>query len=419
MAKPDGTARAREWTPPPHPEWLARLNAEGETMDLEALVPLDEASLIAFARARTGLEDFGEEDWQTPLRVLLQSLRDEAGLTLMGRLMARSDLLLWLQNRLQITETFRRHPEIHEEEIRQPIFITGLARSGTSLLFELLSQDGTLGSPQTWESFISCPPPKRETYTHDTRRDIIHPLVTQWSRVAPEFAAMHEMGAHIPAECGMLWANTFISDHIAALYQAPTYHAFYASADLTPVYRYHKKMLQLLQWRNPRQHWLLKAPEHLGHLKTLLAVYPDARIVQTHRDPLFCMASATSLLGTLYWMRSDQDFDATAFAGLVEGEATAARLEQVMQWREAGLLPAENIYDLRYADLVDDPIACLQSMYRHFGMPFGEQLRDAITAYLAHKPRGKFGSHRYPVNTQARHHFRRYQDYYKVPAEEA
>lgn len=419
---PGQSPSAGRWSPPPHPDWLQRMNEEGACFDLAGVVPLDENSLLMRARETTGLADFGDDLWREPFQVLLTALETEAELTLMGRLMARSDILLWLQNRLRIVDAFRRHPEIHDQEIDRPIFITGLARSGTSVLFELLSQDPALGSPQTWETFLSCPPPNAASYATDPRRERIHALVTQWSRVVPEFATMHEMGGHIPAECGMLWANTFISDHIAALYQIPSYHAWYANTDLTPVYAWQRRMLQLLQWRNPRQHWLLKAPEHLGHLPALLEVFPDARIVQTHRDPIKCMSSATSLLGSLYWMRSDRAFDATAFAGLVEGEATAARLEQVMAQRAAGLVPPQNIHDLRYADLLDEPMACIKALYSHFHMPLADETEDAISAYLASKPQGKFGSHRYTVSDaghSARRHFAAYQTHYGVPTEGA
>ncbi|MBN7795918.1 sulfotransferase family protein [Parahaliea mediterranea] len=413
---------AGRWSPPPHPDWLRRMNAEGACFDLPGVVPLDENSLLRCAREATGLADFGDDVWREPFQVLLKALEAEAGLTLMGRLMARSDILLWLQNRLRIVDTFRRHPEIHDEPIDRPIFITGLARSGTSVLFELLSRDPALGSPQTWETFLSCPPPAAASYATDPRREHIHALVTQWSRVVPEFATMHEMGGHIPAECGMLWANTFISDHIAALYQIPSYHAWYASADLAPVYAWHRQMLQLLQWRNPRRHWLLKAPEHLGHLPALLEIYPDARVIQTHRDPIRCMSSATSLLGSLYWMRSDRPFDATAFAGLVEGEATAARLERVMAQRAAGLVPSQNIHDLRYADLLTDPMACIEALYTHFHMPLTEVTRGAMTAFLADKPQGKFGSHQYGISAAdhaSRRYFAAYQAHYGVPSERA
>jgi hypothetical protein len=298
--------------------------------------------------------------------------------------------------------------------------IFGLPRSGTSILFELLAQDPDVGVPLMWEALQPCPPPETATYATDPRIEQADRLFTQWSRVVPEFATMHEMRGDIPAECDLLMASTFISAHIAALHQVPSYSAYCAQADFLPVYEYHRKILQILQWKNPRGRWLLKNPEHQVHLETLLAVYPDARIVQTHRDPLKCMASSTSLMGALYYMRSDAPFNAELFEHIVMGEATAARLERVMDQREQGVVPAANIADSRYQDLMDDPIACIEAIYAHFGMTLSDSARGAMLDYLAAKPRGKFGAHAYSVDegrAGERALFRRYQRYYGVPDE--
>ena len=409
------------WTPPPHPEWLAAMNGEGECWDLAAAVPLDEASLIQTACATTGLTDFGDDLWREPFRVLLRALAEEAQLTLMGRLMARQDIFLWLCNRLQIAEVCRQHPEIEEQEIRAPMFLLGLPRSGTSILFELLARDPAVGVPLMWEAMRPCPPPEAATYRSDSRIDQAHRLFTQWQRVVPEFATMHEMAGDIPAECGLIMANTFISDHIASLHQTPSYSAWCAGADYRPVYDYHRKILQILQWKNPRGRWLLKAPEHQVHLDTLLQVYPDAHIVQTHRDPIKCMASTTSLLGALYLVRSDQPFNSEQFEDIVMGEATALRLERVMQLRDDGDVPAAAITDSRYQDLMDSPLECIEGIYRHFGLPLTPETRQRMQDYLAHKPKGKFGEHVYHVDparaARERPLFRRYQERYDVPSE--
>ncbi|MCR9105956.1 MAG: sulfotransferase [Gammaproteobacteria bacterium] len=408
------------WTAPTPPEWLEIINREGSYLELSAVVPLDEQSLIAHARQRTGLEDFGDDLWREPFAVYVRALEEEAQLTLMGRLMARNDVILWLSTRLQVTATLARHPEILQQDIPAPMFIVGLPRSGTSILFELLAQDPAAGVPLMWEALQPCPPPQRETYASDPRIAQAHQLFTQWSRVAPEFAQMHEMRGDLPAECGLLMAPTFISDHNASLHQTPSYSAWLAQADYLPVYQYHKSLLQLLQWKNPRQRWLLKAPEHQVHLETLLQVYPDARIVQTHRDPIKCMASATSLMGTLYSMRSDQAFNAQMFENIIMGEATAARLNRVIDQRAAGDVPAANIADSRYQDLMDDPMRCIEAIYAHFGMPLEAAARTAMLDYLQQKPRGKFGVHRYQVDerrTTERRLFERYQSTYNVPDE--
>ena len=408
------------WTAPPHPEWLEAMNREGSYFDLSAVVPLDEASLIAHARNRTGLEDFGSDLWREPFAVYVKSLEEEAQLTLMGRLMARNDIILWLSTRLQVTDLLARHPEILDEEIKAPMFIVGLPRSGTSILFELLAQDPEVGVPLMWEALQPCPPPEAATYTSDARIAQAHQLFTQWSRVAPAFGSMHEMRGDIPAECGLLMASTFISDHNASLHQTPSYSAWLAQADYLPVYQFHKEMLQVLQWKNPRKRWLLKAPEHQVHLQTLLQVYPDARIVQTHRDPIKCMASTTSLMGTLYQMRSDQPFNAQMFEDIIMGEATAARLNGVIDQRATGTVPTRNIADSRYQDLMDDPMTCIEGIYAHFEMPFGDAARVAMQGYWQDKPRGKFGAHTYEIEdgrNAERQLFARYQSTYNVPDE--
>jgi hypothetical protein len=408
------------WTAPPRPAWLSAINQEGRYLNLPTVVPLDEASLLDHARHATGLNDFGHGQWREPFRVLLKALEEEAQLTLMGRLMARSDIILWLSTRLQVTDLLQRHPEILDEQVTAPMVIAGLPRSGTSILFELLSQDPEVGVPLTWEAMMPCPPPQRASYDSDPRIDKAHKLVTQWQRVAPEFASMHEMGGRIPAECGLLMVGTFISDHIAALHQTPSYSMCCAQADYLPVYAYHKQILQILQWKNPRQRWLLKAPEHQVHLETLLQVYPDARIVQTHRDPLKCMASTTSLMGTLYHMRSDQPFNAELFENIIMGEATVQRLEQVIEQRESGVVPADSIVDSRYQDLMNDPMACIENIYAHFNMSLSGKARIKMLEYLDCKPKGKFGIHRYQVDerrSKERPLFQRYQKLYNVPDE--
>lgn len=408
------------WTAPAHPDWLAAANTEGSYFDLPAVVPLDEKSLLEHACRATGLDDFGDDDWREPFRVLLKALEEEDDLTLMGRLMARNDILIFLRTRLQVTDLLKRHPEILDEEIIAPMVIFGLPRSGTSILFELLSQDPDAGVPMIWEALQPCPPPEQATYKTDPRIEQADKLFTQWSRVVPEFATMHEMRGDIPAECDLLMVSTFISAHLAALHQVPSYSAWCASADYLPVYKYHRKILQILQWKNPRRRWLLKNPEHQVHLDTLLAVYPDARIVQTHRDPLKCMASATSLMGALYYMRSDAPFNAELFENIIMGEATAARLERVMDQREAGVVPAANIFDSRYQDLMDDPIVCIERIYAHFDMTLSDAARTAMFRYLEGKPKGKFGAHAYAMGegrAKERAFFQRYQSQYNVPDE--
>lgn len=414
------TAPASTWTPPERPDWLARFLEETAAWEhVGNLVPLEASELIETAMRNTGLSDFGVDDWREPFEIFVRSLNEEAELHLFGRLWTRHDLLLFLENRLRIEDTYKRHPEIEDEVIDRPVFVTGLPRSGTSILFELLAQDKQFLAPANWEFVLPCPPPEAATYRNDPRIPRAHHLITQMGRVAPTYQAMHEMGAWIPNECGVAFPLSFWAQHLAGEFQVPTYAAWLFAADQKPAYAYYRRLLKLLQWKNPRSHWLLKAPEHQSFLPTLFEVFPDARVIVTHRDPVKAQGSVTNLLGTIYWMRSNKAFDAQAFEELLTPEGTAARLNQMIDWIESGTIPADQLTHSQYADLVQSPISALESLYARLGLPFTEETRAAVEAYLKHKPQGKFGAHTYAVdqNDRTRQLFRRYQEYFNVLSE--
>ena len=415
-------ASPSEWSPPPRPEWVARVNEEGRGMDIASLVPLRADELIETARLNTGLSDFGADPWREGFEVLVRALNEEAELNLVGRLMTRSDLLIWLEERLQIEEAYRRHPEIEDERIDAPVFIIGQARSGTSILFELLAADRQFGVPTNWEIMFPCPPPDAATYRTDPRIGKAQHLLTQWNRVAPSFQAMHELGATIPNECKVAMNCTFTSDNLTGLFQVPSYYAWLVQADLGVPYRYYRRLLKLLQWKNPRRHWLLKSPSHSESLPVLFDAFPDAQVVCTHRDPIKARASVVNLLGTLYWMRSDKRFEAASFERLMTAEAYAASLDRVIDQIESGAIPRAQIHDFLFADLMSRPLDALAGLYRALGLDFSPEARAAAAHYLEHKPRGKFGQNVYDVGereriARERTLFERYQRFHGVPNE--
>jgi hypothetical protein len=411
---------ARNWQPPPRPEWLASFLADTRAWDARAVAPLEAGELIATAVRNTGLEDFGADDWREPFAVLLEAIDREADLNLFGRIWTRQDLLLFLETRLRIEAAYRANPEIDDEVIDRPVFVTGLPRSGTSILFEVLAQDPQFMAPANWEFVLPCPPPAAATYREDPRVPRAHELISQPGRVAPTFQAMHELGAWIPNECGVAFRMSFRSQHLAATFQVPTYSAWLYAADQRPAYAHYRRLLKLLQWRNPRHHWLLKSPEHQSYLPTLFEVFPDARVIVTHRDPLRAQGSVTNVLGTFYWMRSDQPFDAQAFEELLTPEGTAARLDSMIDWIESGRIPSAQLAHSRYADLMRSPLAALERLYAAMGATLSGEARAAVERYLAQKPQHKFGAHRYEVDRddRVRRLFARYQSYFDVPSEE-
>ena len=198
------------WTPPSRPEWLQAINHETEAMGLHNLIPLDPEELIATAKAATGFDDFGSDEWREPFEILIKSINEEAELHFFGRVMTRSDILIWLKALLGIQAAFNEHPEISDEVIDKPVFIAGLSRSGTSILFELLAQDEQFGSPRHWEMMFPYPPPEAASYETDHRIEKAQHLVTQFNRVAPTLKTMHEMDARLPNECIIGQAASFI-----------------------------------------------------------------------------------------------------------------------------------------------------------------------------------------------------------------
>lgn len=405
-----------------HPAWLVRINQLGRSLLASGGtgVPLDVDSLVAEARRNTGLDDFGDDGFREPLAVLCDSLENEAKLTLVGRILARTDVVNLLENRLQIADTYSKHPEIHDEVVEAPLFIIGLPRSGTSILHELLAQDPAHRVPLSWEARFPCPPPESATYETDPRIAMAEDVFTFWNELVPEYQSMHEMGAKIPCECIWLTAHSFVCEEFLGRQQLPSYGAWYGQADLRPAYAIHRQLLKLLQWKHRRERWMLKAPSHMAALDVLLEEYPDARIIQTHRDPLKSMGSTASLLSALSWMRSD-DADVELIKAGFGGEGMAHRLETAMAARNRA--NAAQFFDVRYQDVMRDPFETIAKLYDHFGIELTREADERMRAYLAAKPQGKHGVHHYSFGdlnldlATERARFAAYQERFDVPSE--
>jgi hypothetical protein len=231
------------------------------------------------------------------------------------------------------------------------------------------------------------------------------------------------MDARLPNECIFAQAVCFTSEYFPSQFQLPSYMDWLATkADWEYSYSFYKKFLQVLQWRNPRKHWLLKAPSHMNYLPVIFKVFPDARVLLTHRDPLVAQASVTNLMGTLFWIRSDKPMEVKAFAGMLSPETMAAGLDRVIDWLESGAIPKAQVMSSLYADLIQSPVEAIRLIYERSRMDFTEATAGRIRDYLADKPQGKFGKHKYDVAEaeeakRRRGLFRRYQEYFGVPNE--
>jgi hypothetical protein len=413
----------KAWTPPPRPEWLKRMNEEGACMNIRGIVPLDPESLIRTAISDTGNSEFGANDWREPFEVLCKSFDEDADLNLMGRIKVRSELLLLLENRLNIEATYKQHPEIEEEEIVKPLMVIGQGRSGTSFLLNLLSANPENGNVMTWEAKFSCPPPEAATYLTDPRIEKAHRLADQWNRVVPELQSMHEYSGYIPEEDVPVIAHSFRNvGWFMVLGQLDQYNRYMSTADLEPGYRYHKRILKLLQWKNPRKQWVLKNSACLDELKYILKVYPDVCLVWPHRDPTKSVASTVSLIGSMLWGQTDRPFKGAFLDQYMDPHGAAKRLTHVIDQMESGVMPKERVYSLLYRDLVANPVEAAAKVHAHFNLPFSAQSRAVLEDYMRQNPRENRPPHKVSPETRAavdrdRPAFKRYMDYFGVPDE--
>jgi hypothetical protein len=382
---------------------------------------LDEKTLLDKACRTTGLDDFGDASFLEGLRVLLQSYTTETGLTFIGQICAHGDTLRLLANRLRLVADRRRYPGIAQGVIRRPLFITGLPRSGTTLLHALLAQDPGNRAPQVWEVMYPSPPPETASYTTDRRIRTTAMQLKLVDILMPDFKMVHLIGARLPQECIAITSHAFRSYAFETLHQVPSYRAWHDRQDKLPAYEVHRQFLQHLQWRAPGQRWVLKAPSHLLDLEDLLKVYPDARIVVTHRDPLKVIASCASFTEVLRRGFSDH-VDKVSL-----GQEVRQRWEQgaslAVKYRQIPAAWQHQIFDVHYLDLVRDPLALVRRLYAYFDLELTRAAEAAMQHFLQANPKNRGGVHRYSLeefglNPDAeRRRFQFYLDFFGIEPE--
>ena len=239
--------RRATWTPQSRPQWVKDFNALGDNLDIRGVVPLDEQSLLETARRNTGLDDFEEDGWRDHFRILLKSIEEDAKLNFFGRILTRSDLLTYLEARLNIVETYKKHPEIDREVIKEPVFILGFGRSGTTILHETLSQDSQFRSVRRWEALFPCPAPEEKTYETDSRIAKAQKRVDVVHALCPEWQAMHAWGGALPVEDIEFTYLAFFSEVWATAMQVTSYEKYFNGQDPAYHFHWHKKVLNLLQ----------------------------------------------------------------------------------------------------------------------------------------------------------------------------
>ncbi|HKH05259.1 MAG TPA: sulfotransferase [Acidimicrobiales bacterium] len=370
------------------PDWVRRMNAMGSAAGgARDLVPLDASAMIDAVRASTGIADpgdLGDGDWEGRLQALTAAI-DGGDLHVVGRLMTREELMRGLRTRFLLGEQRRGDPSVAHEAIEAPIVVTGPARSGTTILFELLGLDSGLRTPVATDVLHPVPAPGVDSAARFAMTESEQEF---WADVQPEFAAIHELGSDLPVECITICAPSFAGNHWSMVLADPGEWTADIGADLA----FHRAVLQSAQHGRPPRRWLLKTPGWLFLLDDLLAAYPDASVIVSHRDPARTMPSTVSTTATVQWLRTDAvDLDVlSALIGAMFGDA----LNTLARRRDDGSLPGV-FGDVRFHELMDDPVAAIAGAYEGIGREMTDEHRAAVIRYLDGKPRGKHGAHRY------------------------
>ena len=352
---------------------------------------LDEASLFAAARRESGLSEFGDESFRDPLRRLLTSLEEEAGLSPLGRLLLRQSLVRALVNRLRLEALGNQHPEIGALPVREPVFILGLQRTGTTLLHRLLTCEPALRPLLSWEALNPAPFPGFAAGAGRDPRMRLAELAERGLRyLAPEFFAIHPVEAHAPEEDVLLLDLSFVSPTVDATQNVPRYSAWLRDTDQRPAYRYFRRAIQLLLWQRPGR-WLGKTPHHLENLDALLDVFPDAKIIQTHRDPTRVVASYCSMMAHGRAIFSDT-VDPRVVGAQLASRAVRAVTRAIAERERVG---SRGFHDVAYADLLADPMKEIRRIYDFLALPLTPATEAAMQRWLAANPQNKRGVHRY------------------------
>ena len=375
---------------------------------------------IVRAAARAAKSDeFGDESFLDALPVLSDAISREADLSWLGRVMFRQQLLGFLQNRFSVYRYRAAHPEVAGVPIERPLFVVGYPRTGTTILFNLLAQDPANRVPLSWEVQFPDPPPQGETFSTDPRIDKARKYFGYMDIMAPSLASIHEVGAEVPQECMPIVAQTMLGPQFNVTFNVPSYQAWVDQQSHAPAYTYHRHYLEHLQSKHMKDRWVLKSPTHLHSLDALLAEYPDARFIITHRDPAKTMPSLASLYYVIRGLASDSVDPHALGQQVMEWWATAADLS--MAARDKHTDKADQFIDIQFEEIMADPVAALGRAYERFEMPWSGDIEERMRAFLADNPRGKHGAHRYEIEDfgmtlgQIRERFEGYCRAYDIP----
>lgn len=350
----------------------------------------NQKNLLNAARTTTRLSDFGSDDFLEPLDLLLEDYHQSANLNAFGVMGAWIYLHRMLCNRLRLNKFHQQH-HLDAEQIKAPLFILGLPRTGSTLLHELLANHPDLRAPLFWEATFV--PGKNAV--DKARQWVTSAQINIVDRLTPEFRSVHSLGTFLPHECITLQALSLRSMQFHAAHHLPRYNQWLNHCDWQPAYDYHRRYLAWLQHNETSRRWVLKAPGHLLSIKALLATYPDAKIIQLHRDPVEVIPSMASLFAALRVPFSKQA-DMTEIGRDVTTQWQSG-LTKTMAFRDQNPDIAANIMDVHYQDLVQQPMTVADRILAFANLQKSGAIEQKFQQYLAANPKGKHGSHTYSL----------------------
>jgi hypothetical protein len=355
---------------------------------------LDVDRIEGAARAQSGLDDTGGDHYREGLERLVAAMNDEGGLTEMGEAMQHARLTALLAERLGVEETYRLHPQIDDQEIGGPVFVIGLPRTGTTALSQLVAADPQFRSLRLWESGSPVPPPETATEHTDPRIAVAEGNLALMNEAFPLMQTMHHTEATTATECQDLMGMSFRTVHFDGFARVPSYLEWVIDTDMKPTYRYHRRVLRLLQWHCPPTLWHLKTPVHMFALDALVEAYPNARFLWSHRDPVKVLGSVCSLI---HYTRSwSSDRDDSVELGSEQLDRWWLAIQRAMDFRER--LGDDRFADVAFAELQTDPLEALEKGLARIGIPFDDRSRASVTEWAGSHEPGAHGSHSYEVS---------------------
>ncbi len=385
-------------SPPARPPVVRAVNLAGRALAALGVhrpaLSLDALRTAAVRKA--GHDDFGSDSYLPGLEALLHSLHYEARLNQLGRIVVAGQIVDALANRLTVVAWEKANPDLAAAPVPAPVVILGLGRTGTTILHETMAAAPGSRAPLQWEITDYRLAHSVTDSRTDKRVAKIDADIARTDKLVPGFSAIHFYDAHTPSECIGLTALDLCSEQFAALAWAPSYRRYLLAGDHHSVYEWHLRGLRYLQAGTPGVQWILKAPTHAAYLRELFGVYPDAKVINPHREPTEVIASLCSLYATLRRGFSDdvavteQAAADAAYAADIVGRAVAFRRDRPEV--------DDQICDVAFTRFLSDPAATLDQIHAELGLGFGADKRAAMLAYLRNRPREKYGRHRYALD---------------------